>query len=384
MLFTQDIRSRDQEEVFVRSLEGVFDAIHISELQDEAQKFFRDLSLAVFTKEIRASVPSEIFRRYPSPLFSAYLEALPHALAREATEEAQRAQVLISSIIQDLVAMVGHNGVKEQDIALPLHQIASRFSALCLEDSWVRKSAGCSGIKIMACTPDLGVKWINDREVELVRTLLHVLKDLVSDLPRDVDDVVDVLIRVLRVSNGDKVSDVTPHARKVGHLISIFSQELSSPNAVVRRAAQTCIELLTNVTGKTTYELLMPQRDRLLSQIYAKPLRALPFPLQIGMIEAIRYCVSLDPPLPELNEELLRLLHECLAAADAEDSSLLGVRGNPRQSGIEVIKLRVACIKLLTASMPMTDFFSKQHTTRQRCLCCICRTYFVLILSFPG
>jgi hypothetical protein len=31
----------------------------------------------------------------------------------------------------------------------------------------------------------------------------------------------------------------------------------------------------------------------------------------------------------------------------------------------------VACIKLLTASMPMTDFFSKHHATRQRYLCCI-------------
>jgi transformation/transcription domain-associated protein len=121
----------------------------------------------------------------------------------------KKLKALISLIIQDLVAMVGRNGVKEQDIILPLHQIASRFSALCLEDSWVRKSAGCSGIRIMTCTPDLGVKWINDREVDLVRTLLHVLKDLASDLPRDVDDVVDVLIRVLRVSNGDK--DVLGH-----------------------------------------------------------------------------------------------------------------------------------------------------------------------------
>jgi transformation/transcription domain-associated protein len=370
----QDIQSRAQEEVFVRSLEGVFDAIHISELQDEAQKFARDLSLAVFMKEIKTTASSEVFRRYPSPLLSSYLEALPHALAREATEDAKKAQGLISLIIQDLVAMVGRNGVKEQDIILPLHQIASRFSALCLEDSWVRKSAGCSGIRIMTCTPDLGVKWINDREVDLVRTLLHVLKDLASDLPRDVDDVVDVLIRVLRVSNGDKdVSDITPHARsKVSHLIGIFSQELSSSNAVVRHAAQTCIELLTKVSGKSAYELLMPQRDRLLSTIYAKPLRALPFPIQIGMIEAIRYCVSLDPPLPDLNEELLRLLHECLAAADADDSNLLGGRGNLRQGGIEVIKLRVACIKLLTASMPMTDFFSKQHTTRQRYLYFIC------------
>jgi transformation/transcription domain-associated protein len=78
------------------------------------------------------------------------------------------------------------------------------------------------------------------------------------------------------------------------------------------------------------------------------------------MIEAIRYCVSLEPPLVELNNKLLCLLHETLVLADADDVQLLGPR-SIRQGGFEVITLQVACIKLLTASMPLTDFFSRQH-----------------------
>lgn len=96
-----------------------------------------------------------------------------------------------------------------------------------------------------------------------------------------------------------------------------------------------------------------------------KPLRALPFPVQIGQVEAVRYCVSLEPPLPEPNDELMRLLHEALALADAEDSTLIN-RNNIRQSSIEADQLRVACIKLLTASMPLTDYFAKNPPTRQR------------------
>lgn len=359
----------------MRSLEGIFDATHVQELQDQAKVFVRDLSIAVFTKEIQRMPSSEGLRRHPSPLLLSYLDALPHALARDVADEAKAAQELMTSIIQDLVSMVDHNNVTSQDIIPPLHQVASRFSAMCLEESWVRKSAGCSGIKIMTCTPDLGVKWINDREVDLVRTLLHILKDLASDLPRDVDDVVDVLTRVLRVSNMEtNLAEVSVHNRnKLMHLTGIFCAELQSANPVVRDAAQTCIGLLAQVSGKTPYELLMPHRDRMLTAIYAKPLRALPFPIQIGMIEVIRYCVSLDPPLPELCEELLRMLHECLAVSEQEDHLLLGGRGNPRQNGIEVTKLRVACIRLLTASMPMTDFFSKNPSTRQR--------YFVSLLS---
>ncbi len=67
--------------------------------------------------------------------------------------------------------------------------------------------------------------------------------------------------------------------------------------------------------------------------IYTKPLRALSFSKQIGMIEAIRYCVSLDPPLVEYNDELLRLLHETLALADAEDTQLVGPRNKTGKIG---------------------------------------------------
>jgi len=317
-------------------------------------------------------------RRYPSPLLLAYLDALPHVLARENAEEAKKASVFVSAIIQNLLGMRNQNIISTQDSApittqdiVPiLHQIASRFNALCLDDPWVRKSAGCNGIRIMTCTPDLGIKWVNDREVDLVRTLLHILKDLPFDLPRDIEDVFDVLKRVLQVSNTnlDAQTEGGINARnKLIHLIGIFFSELSNSNPAVRKASETSIELLVAMSGKPVVELLLPHRERMLAAIYTKPLRALPFALQIGMMDAVRYCVSLDPPLPELNDELLRLLHETLALADADDASLLG-RGNLRQGAIELTKLRVACIKLLTAAMPMTDFFSKQHQTRQRYL----------------
>ena len=365
----QGIKGRDLEDIFIRSLEGIFDAVHIPEIKEQAEEFVRKVSCLVFDSEVRRAQTRENgLRRYPSALLSAYLDALPHALARENTDEITKARELVAVIVQDLVSMSDQKNVTIHDIIPTLHQIASRFNAMCLEDSWVRKSGGCSGIRIMTRTPDLGIKWINDREVELVRTLLHILKDLPFDLPRDIDDVFDVLTGVLRVSNAylDSQAEGGLNARtKLGHLIGIFFAELSSANPIVRQAAQTCIELLVTLSGKSAVELLLPHRERMLAAIYTKPLRALPFSIQIGMIEAVRYCVSLDPPLAELNDELLRLLHETLALADADDMNLLG-RVNPRQGAIEVTKLRVACIKLLTASMPMTDFFSKQHQTRQR------------------
>jgi transformation/transcription domain-associated protein len=80
---------------------------------------------------------------------------------------------------------------------------------------------------------------------------------------------------------------------------------------------------LVNLSGRPAIELLMPHCNCMLVGIFTKPLRALPFSKQIGIIEAIHYCISLEPPLVELNDELLRLLHETLALADADNVQLL-------------------------------------------------------------
>lgn len=358
-------------------MEGIFDAIHFQEVQEQAEQFIKLLAQTVFDAEIRRDQAREPgMRPSPSALLSSFLDAIPHALAREQPGQAEKARTLISSLVADLVAMSKPQSVTPADIMPILHQMANRFITLCLEEAWVRKSAGCSGMRIMTLTPDLGVKWVTDREIDLVRTLLHVLKDLPVHLPRGVDDVVDVLTDVLRIGNSklDFISDSAVQARnKLLILVSLFFPELQSSNPVARQAGQTGIELLATLSGKPIVDLLMPHRDRMLANIYTKPLRALPYSIQIGVIEAVRYCVSLSPPLIDLNDELLRLLHETLALADAEDAALTPpVRNNlpiPRQTFIEITKVRVACIKLLTASMPLTDFFSRQHQTRQRYLC---------------
>lgn len=337
------------------------------ELSIQAKTYIRNLSRSVFEISIRKH-QSRDTKGGPNRLLFCYLDAIPQALAREQPDQALVAQQLIAQVIEDLVAMRNQSNVSVQEILPILHQMTNRFTALCLDEQWVRKSAGCNGIKLMTQTPELAQKWIGDREGELIRTLLHIFKDMPLDIPRDIDDIIDILLDVLRISNAhlDFSGEGAVGARsKLINIMGIFFPEIQNSNPIVRRAAQKCIEYLVSLSGRPAFDLLVPHRDRMLTGIYTKPLRALPFSKQIGMIEAIRYCVSLDPPLIELSEELLRLLHETLALADAEDSQLLG-RGSIRQGTLEITKLRVACIKLLTASMPITDFFSRQTQTRQR------------------
>ena len=356
-------------------LEGLFDCIHIPAVDSQAEAYLKKLAATIFDGEIRRNQSRpQGARIHQSNILSAFLDSIPHALSREVPSQRVKAQAFIASLIEDLVEMRDNPGMTTQDIMPILHHIANRFTTLCLDEAWTRKQAGCDGVRIMTNTPVLGQKWVSDREMDLFRTLLHVLKDLPHDLPRDVESVVDILIDILRISNAqlDFTGDGAAHARqKVAHIAGLFCPELQSSSPIVREASQKCINFLVESSGRPAVDLLMVHRDRMLGGIYTKPLRALPFLKQIGMIEAVRFCLSLDPPLVELNDELLRLLHETLALADAEDAQLLGQR-SPRQSVLEVVKLRVACIKLLTAAMPLTDFFSKQPQTRQRYVDC-CR-----------
>lgn len=360
---------RDREEIVVRCLEGMFDAMHTPELQERATEAMHDFSRYVLDAEVRRFGSKDApIRRWPSTLFACYLEAIPRGLARDGATNTTRAEELLRTQLQDLCTMKNLQDANPAEVLSVLHNIANRFCMLCHEDTAIRKKAGCIGIKILTETPQLGARWVSERLVDVLRTLLHVLKAMPYDLDADVDAVYDVLAKALEVC-GKEFASTDENALNVRGktmtISGILFAEISNSNPIVRRVAQKCIALLVQLSGKTSVELLLPHRERMLTAIYTKPLRALPFNIQIGMIEAVRYCLSTQPPLPELNEELLRLLHEALALADADDNALLG-RGNLRQGSLEIVRLRVACIKLLTASMPLTDFFSKQQQTRQK------------------
>ncbi|KAF7332097.1 hypothetical protein MKEN_00090300 [Mycena kentingensis (nom. inval.)] len=361
-LLHDGIVGRNVELTLIAALEGLFDALYLTEspeLQTQAEIFLLKVCRTVVeTEVVRGQSREAGTRPVPSALATAFLDSLPWALSRENGEKGQR---IVKAFMEELG---GKNGTPSVEVVMVLHQLTTRLLALCLDDALVRKRAGYEGIQLVtSMTSMFGSKWIVEREFEVVRHLVRIVKDLPAGLIRDIDAVINVLMAVIRVC----FDPTDPTGTKVQSLSGLFCSELSSPNAMVRRTAMGAIRLLVDLTGRSANSLLEGHRDRMLSGIYTKPLRAMPFAIQIGMMEAIRYCITLDPPLIDLNDELLRLLHESLALADADDANLLPRSGvSVRQANTDIIKLRVACIKLLTAAMPLTDFFSRQHQTRQR------------------
>ncbi|KAJ1944542.1 transcription-associated protein 1, partial [Linderina macrospora] len=157
------------------------------------------------------------------------------------------------------------------------------------------------------------------------------------------------------------------NSRLVMSFLALIIKELANPSAEVRDTVKACMDILVKVTGLSITALLTPCRDRLLVPIFGKPLRALPHNMQIGNIDAITYCMSLEPPFMEINEELMRLLSEALALADAEDQALVNHPAQIRSNTVSLTHLRHVCIRMLTAAMDRPELSQSRHnTTRAR------------------
>ncbi|KAI8840240.1 FAT domain-containing protein [Chytridium lagenaria] len=247
------------------------------------------------------------------------------------------------------------------------HTFASRFCSCCYQQEWFKKSGGCHGISFLCSQLDLTPKWIIDHELEFVKALLFILKDASPEMAStNTEDATLTLSHVLKVCNNrpkDESETPQPQDPKFNSLVSLLISELSNSNATVRETIQSTFQLLADLTGTDVTSMLNLVRDRLLQPIFAKPLRALPFAMQIGNIDAITFCLQLRPPMLEFSDELVRLLHEALALADAEDQALVSNKPNPNRNITSLTNLRVVCIRLLATAMICPEFMNARHTS---------------------
>lgn len=363
----------DRETVFGRLIKGLFDATRSDDLRDDAVQYLFGICKHVFHAEIRREMPSTSggSSRHLWPMTTSLLEGLTHALAlNEAGNDPAPLIELQLQIIRDFLTACETAPATRPDLGhIVMHSFASKFCSQCYEELWQRKTGGWLGVDMLVRRADLGQIWVRDHQLEIVRALLFMLKDMPNDPPGNIDEVSETLLQVIRqaytvkapAADGKSEPPVPERPSHLTYLIGILVPELSSSNATVRTTTQTAFKLLAELRKCTVTELLTPQKDRLLQPIFTKPLRALPFGMQIGHIDAITFALNLTPPLPEFNEELYRVLTEALALADADDQALIG-RTSQYKNMIAVTKLRVVAIRLLSSAMACGDFLSAKHT----------------------
>ncbi|KZZ98418.1 histone acetylase complex subunit [Moelleriella libera RCEF 2490] len=372
----KSIPKKDEEDRTTKQLlKAVMFAQSLPGFQNEADAFLMDVCKHFAVVEVGRSLVD--IKRNSSPfdpkagegplcidtrvLSDAIVESLAsdHPDVRDAAKRAIRELYKSISIILGGDSHVGR---------LPLFgHLSTTFCHSCYEEEWFTKTGGSLGINFLLTELDFGDVWVASKQMEFIRALMYVIKDMPQDLPERTRCLAQTSLEVLlrRITKGIKKEDALPvqpqpgqppvKQSRLAQICMQFNNELSHMNEHVRKTAKQSLELIAKAAGCAVWELLEPYRDRFLQPIYSKPLRALPFSIQIGYINAMNYHMSLKNDWVKFDENLNRLLMESLALADASDESLANKPAEYRTHE-HIVTLRVSCIKLLSTAMTFDEF----------------------------
>lgn len=362
----KDIAKLDrQQKFFERLLEMLFFSVSIPEVREEASELLEGLTthfvllylgssvIGKIKKERAFSVNDNEGKAYISE--GAYLSALNYALSFWDKDVRQKGIDSIKHIYTVTVTLFGSH---EDALYLPLFRLMFyKFTHCCYNEYYHHKLGGILGLKTMFEDLSIPSSWFFKRQFELVRLVFFILRDTPETAPAEVKDLAkDLVLKLLHECNVD-VPKETILEKPFQTLIGALVYDLASANPLVREVSQASLKVLSETTGHSVASIMSPCKQLLLTPIFGKPLRALPFPMQIGNIDAITFCLELDDTFLTFNEELNRLLLEALALVDAEDESLANVhRLYEHRTAKQLVELRVVCIKLLSLALTKPDF----------------------------
>lgn len=362
----KDVAKLDrQQKFFCRLLEMLFFSISIPEIKDEARELIDGITTHFTLLYLGTSIISKVKKEraffvndnegkaYINE--TAYLNALNYALS---FWDKDVRNMGIESIKKVYSATVRIFGSEEDALYSPLFRsMFYKFTHCCYNDFYHTKLGGILGLKTMF--EDLGIpsSWFFKRQFELVRSVFFILRDTPETAPFEVRDLArSLVLKVLHDCNVG-VSKETILEKPFQTLVGALVYDLASANPLVREVSQSSLKVLSETISVPIATIMGPCKQLLLTPIFGKPLRALPFPMQIGNIDAITFCLNLDETFLTFNDELNRLLLEALALVDAEDESLANVhRLYEYRTSKQLIELRDVCIKLLSLALAKPDF----------------------------
>ena len=362
-----------QQDTLKNLLKAMHFAHSIPELKDEASAFMLNVSRHFALLEIGRAWAYYKHRNKPFDVNSGegllYVESqvikdvIAESLGSDTAAEREAAEQTMLTM-RETAGIIFGSKIKADNLLFFTH-LARTFAHDCHEVEWYVKAGGVLGIDIMVNKLEFSDEWMVARHLELVRALMYVLKDMPPDITARVrvhaEEVMDVILR--KVAKTFKKEDLENKESRLSQLCRFLVLELAHMVKHVRVAAQKVFELLSERIGVEVYELVEPFKGMMLPLIFNKPLRALPFGAQIGYIDAVAFCLKL-PNIVEYNDQLTRLLMECLALADAEDETLT-TKPNEQRNAENIINLRVGCIKLLTVAQSIPEFGGSPTSSNQ-------------------
>ncbi|KAK5137805.1 hypothetical protein LTR08_007377 [Meristemomyces frigidus] len=350
----------------------MFAAGTLDDLRQEAEAFLQGIYRHVMIVELGLALAKERHKCRPfdvksgeGPVYietSILADALCDSLASEMKEVRMVAEQGMQSCLQ--IAATFFGGSEEKAEGLPLFaRLAEVCVHACYEEEWFTKSSGALGITLIIDPTKMRFsdQWVADRLLELTRGLLYVIKDMPQDLPANIRvQAKDSIMALTKRFGGSALAQrqsLDNKEDKLHQLANRLIAEVSHMNRHVREAAQLALRTLANELGLPIHELVDPVKEPLVQPIFNKPLRALPFPAQIGYIDAINFLLDMEHDVLVFNDELNRLLYETLALVDAEDETL-ATKPYEYRTAEAIVRLRVAGLKLLTTAIRFPGFSS--------------------------
>ncbi|EJD48939.1 hypothetical protein AURDEDRAFT_150681 [Auricularia subglabra TFB-10046 SS5] len=374
-----DIREAEYENMYRDTLRGLVAALVVEDSNPKIMDYLRGFARHVFYMEVARDPDPDTAgilsgRRMLTVYSNVLMEVVLEGLAAPTEDEVEAALELFGHLVDDVLGLdTAANGkrVRVEDRAFMLSQFAIRCQHMCHADTWLQKLGGAKGFQLLLKHPGSSDRsWLAGRELEAGTALNTVLKSVPSDAPESlVTDIKESAIVCLRsgIDAFTQLDPSTPQFRK-GHdvMCAHLTPELGGGFAAVREVAYESIKYIAERTNRQPSDVIHPYRQRILGHILALPLRTLPVQKQMENMDAMTFLLNLDTPVvPENGDELLRVLHEAIGVADAEDSSLVA-RYPSRLGQMTANNVRICGIKLMTASLPVTDCYAKQTQTRQR------------------
>lgn len=366
-----------QEQLFLRLMKSLFYATSIEEVKDEALDLLDGICRHTVLLYLGRSMVE--FHKY-NRKFSVnnhegchmidenmVFESISYALSFYSEPVRDAGKRAIKTVFNTCSELAGSpkNAIK----FLPIRRMCSKFLHCCFEETYYDKLGGCLGLQVMMDDLNIPQEYFVLRQLEITRAMFFVLRDNPPDVPSEVCDVArDLVLKLLRECNREVSKDAVFQQPFQG-VVSQIVFDLSNSNPIVRKTAQDSLHILSEVTQVPTSTMISPSKGILLAPIFGKPLRALPFHMQIGNIDAISYCLGLEDTFLEFNDELNRLLSEALALVDADDESLISVhRISEHRTAEQLITLRVVCIQLLSLALTRPEFSNGNPQIRIRIL----------------
>lgn len=358
-----------QNELFERLLQAVFYATSIPEVKDDALVLIKNICEHCVLLEVgnlviekrRRTLPFNLEEHEGMPHLDpkGILTAIIYALCHVNNDVKESGKVSIIYIFKAGLALLGTTDEVQK---FPMFKsFFGKLSHTCFEAEFYRKAGACLGLKTLIQELDINISWINDRQLEFVRTMFFVIKDIPNDVPSQVrNEARELLLYVLEECNKN-ITEEKMAERPYKQLTGLLAYELANANAVVRETSQQALQVLSRVTSRSVTQILAPVTNILLPPIFTKPLRALPFLMQIGHIDAITFCLGLKERLLDYNEELNRLVMEALALIEADDESLTNSsKMFEHRTAEQVVQLRIVSIRLLSLALTIPEYAAIQ------------------------